>query len=172
MVTLRAGFTALFLLLFACPGWLAAQNVYLDYVKNQPHTYTPNDPWHVGEVFRNHMGHGGLFYNCDHQEDKRFSPFIYWQTRQTICLKPWPVVSCLSQQLAEVRQRVDWGRCGASSVSGPPAANISYVGAEDATDASLQPTANRQPNVFRPESRADSGFRMTQQVNPESTRQR
>lgn len=87
-----------------------AQNLRLDYIRNVPRQYGPYDPWEVGIVMRNQMGHGGLFYNCDCEEHKRLSPYIRWEQQPTVCC-PHGHCRDLHQQLDEVRQRVRTGSC-------------------------------------------------------------
>lgn len=88
----------------------AAQNLRLDYLRNVPRHYAPNDPWEVGVVLRNQMGHGGLFYNCDCEEEKRFSPYIDWNVQPRVCC-PHGWCRTAHAQHQEIRQRVRVGRC-------------------------------------------------------------
>lgn len=91
---------------------ISAQNVVQDYIRNAPRQYSPDDPWSTGRVYRNHTGHGGLFYNCDCEEEKRYSPYIYWQSEH--CQQPETLKAKLCDiqwQLNEVRQRIRWGAC-------------------------------------------------------------
>jgi hypothetical protein len=89
-------------------GPLCAQTFWQEYQPGSRHAYDPMDPWQRSIVFRNHIGHGGLFYNCDHEEDKRFSPYIdwgWWSPRPTgeSC---W---ECIRQQCREVHWRIRAG---------------------------------------------------------------
>lgn len=58
-----------------------SQNFWQDYVRDQGTVYSPADPFVRGAVYRDHIGHSGLYYNCDRQEDLRFSPYILWTAR-------------------------------------------------------------------------------------------
>jgi hypothetical protein len=73
--------------------------------------YQPNDPWTKGCVYRLHTGHAGKFYNCDCEEQKRFSEFICWKNKQCpqrICKG---LFHCVVDDLDEVRQRIRDGAC-------------------------------------------------------------
>lgn len=87
-----------------------AQNCWADYVRNVPRQYDPHDPWTVGVVMRNQIGWGGMFFNCDCEEDKRLSPYIHWEQQPTVCC---PHCHCwdIKQQIFEVKQRVRTGSC-------------------------------------------------------------
>ena len=39
----------------------------------------PDDPWTQGRLWLRQTGHFGKFYNCDCEEEKRFSPYICWK---------------------------------------------------------------------------------------------
>ncbi len=86
------------------------QNLRLDYGRNAPPSFSPSDPWDRGAVFRNQIGHGGLFYNCDGEEDKRHSPYLNWcgPTPDRPCIEN--LLSDWHCQIREVKQRVRWGR--------------------------------------------------------------
>ncbi len=157
---------------------LTAQNVHLDYFVNQPHQYSPDDPWCTGVAFRNHMGHGGLFYNCDHQEDKRFSPYIYWRTQRQDCHPKFPILSCINQQIGEVRRRVCWGRSAGFDGASSSVPGIQYLDTAEASEAPEVPP--QSPNLktllnrshqqsSKPASRnrmvdSDATFRMTRRA--------
>jgi hypothetical protein len=96
-----------------------------DYVDDYPVHYQPQDPWTRGVIFRNHMGHGGLFYNCDQQECKRYSPYIVWKSQPYNCLPFQPVHTTISQQICEVKQRILWGGSGCFSCETPACAHNS-----------------------------------------------
>lgn len=76
----------------------------------QPTHYSPDDPWTRSAVYRNHVGHFGLFYNCDGEEAKRCSPYICWKSQDNRqCQRgPW---SAFLFDLALVQQRIRWGGC-------------------------------------------------------------
>ncbi len=104
-----AGFAALVLISFSSTECMA-QNVFKDYVINSPRQFAPMDPWTTGRVFRTHMGHGGIFYNCDGQEDKRCSPYIYWQGQSNCDPDTNSWYADWNQQIDEVKQRIRWGK--------------------------------------------------------------
>ncbi len=138
-------------------GWCqmaAAQNVIKDYSCNAPRQFAPETPWEVGKVLKIHIGHGGRFYNCDCQENKRHSPYIYWQCQSPMCTKQrHPVLCDIKQQWHEVKQRVRWGKgCDTPhyvvpnyplEFYGVPVADIpasGYSGVTEATDVdAIQP---------------------------------
>ncbi|MEQ1905820.1 MAG: hypothetical protein ABL888_16650, partial [Pirellulaceae bacterium] len=75
-----------------------------------PTTYGPCDPETRGNLYRHQVGHAGRFYNCDGEENKRCSPYIYWTS---VCnqeqIRSWNNV--LKCDIREVKQRVRWGSC-------------------------------------------------------------
>ncbi len=73
-------------------------------------TYAPESPWSNGYLFQNWIGHGGKFYNCDCEEEKRFSPYIHWKT-VTHCETPRVGWNILKHDIDEVRARVRTGKC-------------------------------------------------------------
>ena len=99
-----------------------AQNLMRDYVKEYPVHYQPCDPWNRGAVFRNHIGHGGLFYNCDQEECKRSNPYITWNTQPYQCFPRRPIRTTINQQVCEVKQRILWGGSGCFSCETPACA--------------------------------------------------
>lgn len=114
---------ALSVIVFAMLGQhVDAQNVIRDYVKEYPVHYQPSDPWVRGVVFRNHIGHGGLFYNCDQQECKRNNPHITWNTQPYQCFPRRPIRTTINQQVCEVKQRILWGGSGCFSCETPACA--------------------------------------------------
>lgn len=92
------------------PSTAFAQNWYRDYVTDVPRPYSPDDPWTRGAVYRAQVGHSGLFFNCDHEEAKRYSPYIEWQMLTPGCRQSWPLINDMRQQCCEVRQRIRWGK--------------------------------------------------------------
>lgn len=76
----------------------------------QPMTYSPADPFTKGWVYRLQTGQAGKYFNCDCEEEKRYSPYIYWQT---VCNHTHPVPYCrvLLRDLEEVKGRVRAGAC-------------------------------------------------------------
>lgn len=104
-----AGFAVLILISLSSAD-CHAQNVVKDYVVNSPRQFAPMDPWTTGRVFRTHMGHGGLFYNCDGQEDKRWSPYIFWESQSNCDNDTNAWYGDWKQQINEVKQRIRWGK--------------------------------------------------------------
>ncbi len=88
----------------------AAQHVWRDYHVNVPRQYAPTDPWKVGVVMRQQMGHGGMWYNCDCEEQKRFSPYIDWNRQACVTCCNGPLAQ-FHQQVDEIKQRVRTGSC-------------------------------------------------------------
>jgi len=82
----------------------AAQNFYRDYAR--PADYQPDDPWVKGRVFQAQTGHAGWFYNCDRQEDKRFSPYIHWGHQPTFCTPREFGWWNICKQIHEVKRRI------------------------------------------------------------------
>jgi hypothetical protein len=76
----------------------------------QPMTYSPDDPFAKGWVYRLQTGQAGKYFNCDGEEAKRYSPYIYWQT---VCNHTYPVPYCrvLLRDIHEVKERVRAGAC-------------------------------------------------------------
>ena len=92
----------------AVPAW--GQHLWRDYHTNVPRHYQPTDPWKVGVVLRNQMGHGGMWYNCDCEEQKRFSPYIDWNRQACVTCCNGPLQQ-IHQQVGEIKQRVRTGTC-------------------------------------------------------------
>jgi hypothetical protein len=76
----------------------------------QPMTYSPDDPFTKGLVYRLQTGQAGKYFNCDGEEEKRYSPYIYWQT---VCnhTHPKPYCTVLLRDIHEVKERVRAGAC-------------------------------------------------------------
>ena len=83
---------------------------FRDYFKLVPRAYSPDDPWTMGHILRTEVGHGGCFYNCDGEEQKRYSPYIRWNCQNVDCPKRL-IQDPLLHQLHEIKQRVRWGAC-------------------------------------------------------------
>ena len=110
--------------------------VKIDYRDGRPFQYQPSDPWTRSKTFKTHIGHGGKFYNCDGEEDKRNSPYICWKTHHEYDLPPkqkfWPSLQC---EIAEIRQRIrdgagaccqDQGTCDCQTCQSGDVAPSSY----------------------------------------------
>ena len=74
--------------------------------------YQPSDPWTSGKLYNIQTGNSGLFFNCDGEQAKRNSPYIYWQP---ITEKALPtrkgIWRLIKQDIAEVKQRVSESSC-------------------------------------------------------------
>lgn len=106
---LRTGLVAL--LLVVGIGQLAeAQLTQIRRDYRQPMTYSPDDPFTKGLVYRLQTGQAGKYFNCDCEEEKRYSPYIYWQT---VCnhTHPKPYCTVLLRDIHEVKERVRAGAC-------------------------------------------------------------
>ena len=83
-----------------------------DFKFDRPFQYAPSDPWIRSGLFNAQTKHRGLGYNCDGEECKRNSPYIYWKNHTENDLparKGW--WQRLSQTTAEVKQRIADGNC-------------------------------------------------------------
>lgn len=86
--------------------------VFKDYKHDRPFQYAPNDPWTRSNLFHRHTKHYGLTYNCDGEECKRNSPYIYWKTHHENDLPQrtgwWQHIS---QTASAIKQRIADGAC-------------------------------------------------------------
>ncbi len=81
-----------------------------DYFTDRPITYSPDDPCYRGKIFQLHTNHYGKFSDCDQEEMKRYSPYIYWTTHCEPDFVPYK--SCLQslrEDVAKIRRRVSDG---------------------------------------------------------------
>ena len=81
-----------------------------DYFKNPTGKYSPDDPWTRSRIWWRHTGHFGKFYNCDCEEQKRYSPYICWKNADC----PWVGEGLLYQwrrDRSRIRQRIADGSC-------------------------------------------------------------
>jgi len=85
------------------------QTLRKDYRLDAPIQYQPNDPFVRGRVYKNHVGHAGLFYNCDNEECKRNSPYICWKGENRACDEKG--ISLWRRQLDEAIWRFRVGKC-------------------------------------------------------------
>ena len=85
-----------------------------DYRDGRIYNYSPHDPNFRGKVFLVHTKHYGAFYNCDGEENKRNSPYVCWKPHHERVFPPrlgfW---ENLRRDIAEVKQRINDGGCGA-----------------------------------------------------------
>lgn len=132
-----------FVFLLAGPSEASGQNVYQDYWANRTGSYSPQDPWQKGHVFRTHTGHDGLFYNCDGEEEKRCSPWIRWGYRPCDdVFSPTRIRNDYKQSVCDALERLKLGSCqdacGVAAGTGyPPGAG--YGNESHAFDSILQP---------------------------------
>ena len=84
-----------------------------DYRDERIFNYQPNDPQYRGKAFNVHTKHYGHFYNCDNQEDKRNSPYIYWRPHYENDFPP-RIGFCenLRRDIIEIKQRISDGASG------------------------------------------------------------
>lgn len=81
-----------------------------DYFLNPTRQNQPCDPWTRSVIWQIHTGHRGLFYNCDREEQKRFSPYICWKNGEW----PWTGETCrnsLRRDISGIKQRIIDGSC-------------------------------------------------------------
>ena len=141
-----------------------AQNIRQDYLRNVPRTYSPDDPWTVGKVMRNQIGHGGFFYNCDREECKRYSPYIRWQTQPQVCRPKHPIRWDLRQQRCEIIGRIRDGAClgcnsassGCQSCGGSGVCTHCHANTNSSTKSSRQEVVRKALGESLRESVADT----------------
>lgn len=75
-----------------------------DYILDRNATYSADDPFERGLVYRVHTKHYGHYYNCDNEESKRYAPWIEWYQR------PCDSQSC-RRELQELHQSYDDAIC-------------------------------------------------------------
>ena len=113
-----------------------------DYCLNPYRQFQPDDPWTRSKIWNLQAGRSGLFFNCDAEEEKRYSPYIYWK-RQTIDPIP-PSPFCPRYVLSDCRalkQRISDGRCGVTrAASDGPTSCICPSGCNDCTTQNAVPT--------------------------------
>ena len=74
--------------------------------------YQPSDPWTRGKLYNIQTGNSGLFFNCDGEQAKRYSPYIYWQPIKEKALPTRKGIwRSIKQDIAEVKQRVSDSSC-------------------------------------------------------------
>lgn len=78
-----------------------------DYRHDSVFNYQPDDPEFRSKMFKIHTGHYGKFYNCDGQEDKRYSPYICWKTHhENNFPTKMGIRERIGYDIAEVKQRL------------------------------------------------------------------
>ena len=113
-----------------------------DYCSNPYRQFQPDDPWTRSKIWNLQAGRSGLFFNCDAEEEKRYSPYIDWK-RQTIDPIP-PSPFCPRYVLSDCRalkQRVIDGSCGVRcTASQGPTSCLCPSGCNDCTTQKAVPT--------------------------------
>jgi len=118
----------------------------------QPMTYSPDDPFTKGIVYRLQTGQAGKYFNCDCEEEKRYSPYIYWQT---VCnhTHPKPYCTVLLRDVHEVKERVRAGACrGGQDCTCEQCQQAAGVGSYLAQKAGEVIKGNVAPAVVKPEA--------------------
>jgi len=96
-----------------------------------PITYSPDDPWTRSKLFNAHTGHSGKFYNCDGEECKRYSPYIYWQTNcQSLTPPGRGLLNQLRRDQGRIQQRIADGAGACACPNCPPANRVATEMAE------------------------------------------
>jgi len=149
---------------FTMPEWSTTQ-VHAQQLRKAAHdylsgsvTYSPQDPWVRSNAFHRHTGHYGLFYNCDSEECKRYSPYIQWKTNYQPL---WPntrgFVDGTVRDLDRVRQRIDDGSCNERQLPGNHTTNYKFRRAAEFLAADqVRPEARTQD---RPTDLPGSSYR-------------
>ena len=89
---------------------VSSQTYRRDYKIDAPIQYQASDPWDRGFNFRNHINHAGFFYNCDGEECKRNSPYLYYLQATEDCR--FNARQYIRRQIDEVKWRLQAGGCG------------------------------------------------------------
>ena len=81
-----------------------------DYFLNPTGQYSPDDPWIRSRIWRRQTGHWGKFYNCDCEEQKRYSPYICWKNAECPFVgESWR--QRWQRDKARIWQRINDGSC-------------------------------------------------------------
>ena len=154
----------------AARGQLILGQVREDY--RQPMSYSPSDPFFRSSIFRAHTGHSGRYYNCDGEEEKRYSPYIQWAT---VCngehIRPWGEV--LRCDIQEVKRRVQSGaccgdqNCGCAACCENQGVIFGSLGARQATESNHKlSTPEVEPSHLAYGSRATRQAAAEQSITP------
>lgn len=105
--------TSVFSGYFCIPSDVNAQQVIIQNENCAPiEFYKPSDPWTRGKLYNIQTGNSGLFFNCDGEQAKRYSPYICWKP---ILEKALPsrkgIWNSIKEDIADVTQRVRDGSC-------------------------------------------------------------
>ena len=75
--------------------------------------FQPDDPWTRSCLWNLQAGRSGLFFNCDEEEQKRYSPYIYWKCQTIDLIPPCPLAPRYTiSDLHATKQRIIDGSCG------------------------------------------------------------
>lgn len=75
--------------------------------------FQPDDPWTRSCLWNLQAGRSGLFFNCDEEEQKRYSPYIYWKCQTIDLMPPCPLAARYTiSDLHATKQRIIDGSCG------------------------------------------------------------
>lgn len=114
---------------FLLIGWIAltvsttqAQEIrktLRDFRWDHPFVYQPNDPFVRSKAYQIHTKHYGMFYNCDNEECKRYSPHICWKTHWENDLPNWKrPLEWVRDEVCQVKQRVADGAGACANIRG------------------------------------------------------
>lgn len=114
---------------FLLIGWIALaatttqgqeiRKTLRDYRWDHPFVYQPSDPFVRSKTFQRHTGHYGLFYNCDNEECKRYSPHICWKTHWENDFPNWMrPFERLRHEWCQTKQRITDGAGMCAGVRG------------------------------------------------------
>ncbi|MCH2180376.1 MAG: hypothetical protein MK108_00080 [Mariniblastus sp.] len=127
----RAVFFGLILLVFSgsnaeCEAQQLVKTIQ-DYCLNPFRQFQPDDPQTRSVIWNWQAGRTGLFFPCEEEEQKRYSPYIYWKYQTIDPIPPCPITPYqLNRDWRAAKQRIIDGcsGCSNSSVSmGPTSCN-------------------------------------------------
>ena len=100
--------------------------------------YAPDDPVTRGRLFNFQTGHAGAFYNCDGEECKRNSPYIFWTQGYDDVYCPLCDVVQFRRDRCKIAQRIcDGSCCGQEQVAGNQSCGCSECSGGSSTMLSL-----------------------------------
>ncbi len=136
---LSTSFVASFMLLMVSSQTQAQEiaKMHHDYHSGSV-TYSPDDPWTRSKLFNAHTGHSGNFYNCDGEECKRYSSYIYWQTNcQSLTPPRRGLLNQLRRDQGRIQQRIADGSCSCSACQTANGSLANVVKAEPQIDDAM-----------------------------------
>ena len=105
-----------------------------------PIAYSPADPDFRSKRYQMQTGHYGFFYNCDGEECKRNSPYIYWGAQQNAdCFNGWR--TALRRDRRDVIQRILDGSCAEEDCEQCESGNQGYA---------MPQYGERHPALYQP----------------------